>query len=367
MRIYYYDMKKLIESYTPHLHEQVCDVISSGYYLNGPQNKIFENDFAKYCETEHCVGVANGLDALTLILTSMKIMENWADGDEVIVPSFTFIATAESITRSRLSPVFCDVNNDFLIDCHEIEKFITPRTKAIIPVHLYGKPSDMEAINKVAQNFHLKVIEDAAQAHGAIINGQKVGSLGNAAAFSFYPGKNLGALGDAGAVTTNDGKLAELIRTLANYGASKKYYHDFQGINSRMDEIQASILTIRLKCLDKENDLRRKIASKYQEGIHSTYVKLPYNQEVGNSVYHIFPILTEHRDALQSYLKENGVETLIHYPLPVHKQKAFSDYNGFSFKNAEKFANEELSLPISPLLSDEEIEYIIETINKFSI
>ena len=367
MRILYYDMRQLIDSYAPHLQNQVCDVISSGCYLNGPQNKIFEKDFAQYCETKHCVGVANGLDALTLILTSMKILENWAEGDEVIVPSFTFVATAEAVTRSHLTPIFCDVNDDFLIDEHEIEKVITPRTKAIIPVHLYGKPCNMETINKIAQNFQLKVIEDAAQAHGAIVNGKKVGSLSHAAAFSFYPGKNLGALGDAGAVTTNDEQLAELIRTLANYGASKKYYHSYQGMNSRMDEIQASILKVRLKSLDQENELRRKIARKYQKGIHSPYVILPYNREVGNSVYHIFPLLTEHRDALQLYLNENGVETLIHYPLPVHKQQAFSNYNGLSFKHAEKYANEELSLPISPLLSDEEIEYIIEKINKFSL
>lgn len=367
MNIPYFNMEKLIKSYEPQISREVHKVISSGRYLNGQENLKFENAFAQYCGTKYCVNVANGLDALTLILTSMKILNNWTNEHEIIVPAFTFIATAEAITRSGLKPVFCDVNEDFLIDVSKIYELITPNTKAIIPVHLYGKPCKMDVIMKIAHDNNLKVIEDAAQAHGAIFRNKKVGNLGDAAAFSFYPGKNLGALGDSGAVTTNNLELSKLIKTLANYGASSKYFHTYLGLNSRMDEIQAAILTLRLERLDAENKIRKQIAQKYSTLIRSPYIDLPYKGIVDDSVYHIYPLCTKYRDILKKYLEKNGIETLVHYPIPIHKQLAYKDYNKCHYKNAERFSQEELSLPISPILTEQEVIYIIETINKFSL
>lgn len=367
MNIPYFDMQKLIKSYEPQMSTVVSKVIGSGRYLNGQENLKFEEAFAKYCGTRYCVNVANGLDALTLILASMKILNNWENEHEIIVPSFTFIATAEAITRAGLKPVFCDVDEDFLIDVSKIKELITPKTKAIIPVHLYGKPCNMQEILKISHTYNLKVIEDAAQAHGAISGNKKVGNLGDAAAFSFYPGKNLGALGDSGAVTTNDLELSKLVKILANYGASSKYYHTYLGMNSRMDEIQAAILTLRLGRLDTENNVRKEIARKYSQLIKSEYIELPYKGIVDDSVYHIYPLRTKYRDALQKYLGQCGIETLIHYPVPVHKQLAYKDYNEYFYPNSERFSQEELSLPIGPNLTEKEILYIIETINKFSI
>ncbi len=365
MRIPYYDIQKITERFGQPLLDEVEAAVRSGWYLNGERATRFEQEFADYCGAKHCVSVANGLDALTLILTAMKIREGWDENSEVIVPAFTFIATAEAVSRAGLRPVMCDVSEeDFLLAPTAVREKITERTKALLPVHLYGKMCDMTALAAIAKQYDLRLIEDAAQAHGATQNGKRAGNHGDAAGFSFYPGKNLGALGDAGAVTTNDEELATLVRTLANYGATRKYHHDFLGMNSRMDEVQAAVLSLKLKTLDDDNNARRLIAARYNNEIKNSYVALPYTNG-GDSVFHIFPILTKHRDALMTHLKEKGIGTLIHYPLPIHRQPAYKEHAALHFPNAERFAEEEVSLPISPLLTSEEITYIIEQINAF--
>ncbi len=342
--------------------------IASGWYLHGTEGAEFERNFSAYCGNSHCIGVANGLDALTLILKALKIIHGWQDEDEVIVPSFTFIASAEAINRAGLTPKFCDSGEDFLIDPALIEACITAKTRAILPVHLYGKVCDMERIADIATAYGLKVVEDAAQAHGAAYGNRRAGNCqSDAAAFSFYPGKNLGALGDAGAVVTNDGELAALVRILANYGAEQKYYHRYLGINSRLDEIQAAILNCKLLYLDSDNAKRQKVAELYCKGIKNPLITRPYGGEPSGSVYHIFPVLTPHRAALQQHLHDNGIGTLIHYPLPVHQQEAYAAYNRQKLPVAELFAQQELSLPVSPVQTEEETFYIINTLNLFSL
>ena len=360
-------LKHINQTYEPELSEAIQRVVNSGWYLLGVEKNKFEKEFAEYIGAKHCVGVANGLDALTLILMAMKKKYGWSAEREVIVPAMTFIASAEAIVRAGLTPCFCDVDEDFLISPSCIEKSITNKTCAIMPVHLYGKTCDMYKITEMANAHHLKVIEDAAQAHGAYYASKKSGNWGDAAAFSFYPGKNLGALGDAGAVVTNDDELVKEVAIIANYGAPQKYLHTHNGLNSRLDEIQAAVLRVKLKYLDRDNNHRKEIANLYSRKINNPHITVPYNGVTSDSVFHIYPVQCDHRDQLQKYLKDNGIETLIHYPTPLHKQPVFATYASLSHPNAEKIGRSTLSLPISPIQSVENTHYIIEKINLFQL
>jgi len=369
MDIKYLNLAKITQSFEPELSRRIQSVIKSGWFLLGDETRAFEEAFAAYCGVRHCVGTGNGLDALKIILTAYKQLYCWGDNDEVIVPAHTFIASAESIIQSGLKPVFCDVSPDnYLLDTNSIEALITPNTRAIICVHLYGKLCDVDTIMSIAQKNHLKVIEDAAQAHGAQnAHGHRAGSLGDAAAFSFYPAKNIGALGDAGAIVTNDDELALVARQIGNYGQSKKYYHQRQGVNSRMDEIQAAVLRLKLDRLDEDNHKRQQIAANYFESIKNPIVKLPYNGHfVKDSVYHVFPVFSEQRDRLQYYLACEGIETIIHYPVLPNKQEAFKAYSQQYFPVAEKICSQELSIPLHPQLNTNEIQYIVNTINRYT-
>jgi len=374
--INFLDLQKMNNLHLEEFSAIINSVLNSGWYILGQEVKNFENNFAKFCGVKHCIGVANGLDALILILRAYKEMGVINDGDEVIVPSNTYIATILSISHNNLIPVL--VEPDLLtynIYPELIESKITKRTKAVMPVHLYGRVAPMDEINAMAKKYNLLVIEDSAQAHGAIYKEKRVGSLGNASGFSFYPGKNLGALGDGGAVTTNDDKLAETIRALRNYGSHQKYYNLYKGYNSRLDELQASLLSVKLKYLDEDNQKRREIAKYFCTNIKNEKITLPLQKEIHNSqfiihnylehVWHLYVIRTENRDKLQKYLTENGIQTIIHYPVPPHKQQAYKEWNNLSFPISEKIHNEVLSLPISPVLTQEEIEKICKVINNF--
>lgn len=337
-------------------------VLDKSWFVNGDKVKEFEEKFAKYCGVDYCVGCGNGLEAIELILKGFGIKEE----DEVIVCSHTFIASALAISKVGAKPIFVEPEmNYYLIDPNKIEEKITDKTKVIIAVQLYGQACQMDEINKIAKKYNLKVIEDAAQAHGALYNGKRVGSLADAAAFSFYPGKNLGALGDAGAVVTNDEKLANKVREYANYGASVKYHHNVKGTNSRLDELQAAFLIEKLQILDKTNDYRRKVAAKYLNGINNQNIVLPKVADINEHVWHLFVVRTSQRDYLQKYLQEKGIDTVIHYPIPIHKQQAYSEYNELSLPNAEELANTVLSLPMYYGITDEEVEYIINCVNNY--
>ena len=362
----YYSLQQISDSFQPELSQVIEQVTQSGWYLQGSENKQFEEAFASYCGASYCVGVGNGMDALSLIFMGYQAMSVMQPGDEVIVPANTCIATIIGILRGGLKPILCEPTLESCnIDATKIEALITSRTKAILPVHLYGRCADMEAISLISKKHNLKVIEDCAQAHGAIYQDKRVGNWGDAAGFSFYPSKNLGALGDGGAVTTNDKELAGLVRTLANYGSSAKYVHDFMGINSRLDEMQAAILSLKLKRLDEDNNRRRHVAKRYLADINNKAVRLLSIDDWDANVFHIFPIFCAERNRLQAYLTEAGIQTLIHYPIPPHQQKALSDYRPLSLPITEQIHREELSLPMSPLLTDTEIDTIIEAVNKF--
>ena len=370
MDIRYFDLARINDSFRPEIDEAVNRVITSGWYLNGDETKKFEKEFAEFSGTRHCIGTGNGLDALTLVLRAWKKMYKWNDNDEVIVPANTFIATVLAITDSGLKPVFCEPKeSNALIDESKLEQYINAKTRAIIPVHLYGQLCNMDEIMQLAFKRGLKVLEDACQAHGAKSkNGKRAGGLGDAAAFSFYPGKNIGALGDGGAVTTNDDKLAVTVRCLANYGQVRKYVNEYKGKNSRLDEIQAAMLRIKLRRLDSDNEKRREIAKKYISGINNEGLTLPSIESVGpQHVFHIFAVRTAKRDLLQANLAINGIQTLVYYPFPPHKQKAYEEYNSLSMPIAEKWSTEELSLPMSPLMEDEEVDYVINTINSIKL
>lgn len=337
-------------------------VIDNSYYIDGPYLKQFEENWAKYCETNYCVGLGNGLEGLKLALIALGVKE----GDEVIIPSHTFIATALAVSNCGAIPVFVEANeNDFLINVNKIEEKITNKTKAIIVVHLYGQCCDMDEIMKIAKKYNLKVIEDAAQAHGATYKGRKAGSLGDIAEFSFYPGKNLGCLGDGGCITTNDKELADKIRELRNYGSNEKYIHNEKGFNSRLDELQASILLAKLPYLDKWNKDRRRIAERYSNEINNNKVKLPIESKNNYHVYHQYVVLVENREKFQQYLRENDIPTMVHYPKAIHKQKAYEEFNNLNLPLAEIFANEVVSLPMYYGLTEKEITHIIEVINKY--
>lgn len=366
--IKYLPLKQINDRYDAELREAVGRVMDSGWYLKGEHTQRFEKNYATYIGTKYCVGVANGLDALTLILRAYIEKGVMQPGDEVIVPANTFIASILSISECGLTPVLVEPSIDtFQIDDSLIEEIITERTKALMIVHLYGRCAYTEKIGMICKKHHLKLIEDNAQAHGCFApmdNGQKrrTGSLGDAAAHSFYPGKNLGAMGDAGAVTTNDKELAQIIEELGNYGSSKKYVFDYQGRNSRLDEIQAAMLDVKLRHLDEDNQRRQAIADYYINNIKHPEILLPTPSE---SVYHIFPILCERRDELQQYLKENGVETMIHYPIPPHKQACYKEWNDLSFPITERIHRQELSLPCHPAMKQEEADQIVSLLNRF--
>ena len=357
------DLKKVNIKYADELKEAANRVIDSGWYILGQEVDFFEKDFANYCGTKYCIGVSNGLDALKLILKAYDI----GHGDEVIVPSNTYIATLLAISEVGAIPILVEPDlNTYNINSNSIESKITNATKAILVVHLYGRIADMDFILEIAQKYNLKVIEDAAQAQGAIYKEKKAGNLGDAAGFSFYPGKNLGALGDAGAITTNDDKLAEKVRALRNYGSHIKYENLYRGYNHRLDEMQAAFLRVKLPYLDDENNVRRKIADQYLEEIDNKLIKLPKRPDFDKeSVWHVFVVRSDVRDRLKKYLFENGIETMIHYPIPPHKQKAYSSMNFKSYSITEKIHAEVLSLPISYVQTIEETEFIINVINKF--
>jgi dTDP-4-amino-4,6-dideoxygalactose transaminase len=360
------DLKKLNAQYRDELIEACTKVIDSGWYILGKEVEEFEKEFANYCGTKYAIGVGNGLDALTLILRAYKELVILSNGDEVIVPANTYIATILAITNNNLTPVLVEPNVDtYLIDPDKIEENITPKTKAIMVVHLYGQTCEMDKINEIAKKYNLKVIEDSAQSHGAYYKDKRSGNLADASGFSFFPGKNLGALADAGAITTNDDQLVEVLKALRNYGSHKKYENIYKGVNSRLDVIQAAILRVKLKYLDEEIERRRKIARFYLENIKNDNIILPKVREDSNHIWHLFVIRTEKRDKLQKYLLDKGIHTLIHYPIPPHKQVAYKEWNNKSYPITEKISKEVLSLPISGILTLEEAEKIVKVVNEF--
>ncbi|MCE5174120.1 MAG: DegT/DnrJ/EryC1/StrS family aminotransferase [Bacteroidales bacterium] len=362
------DLKKVNDSFEPELSQAIQRVLSSGWYLLGDEVNAFEKEFSAYCGVSHCIGVANGLDALTLIFKAWMELGILQEGDEVIVPANTFIASILSITRNNLKPVLVEPDpKTFNLDPNAIEAVITERTKAILPVHLYGQCADMQNINRIALKYSLKVVEDAAQAHGALYHGVKAGNLSDAAGFSFYPGKNLGCLGDGGCVTTNDADLADCVRVLANYGSEEKYIFRYQGLNSRLDEIHAAVLRVKLHRLDQDNNHRRDLAHFYLEHIKNDGVVLPEVKDWNAHVFHVFPILSDQRNLLQAYLEENDIQTQIHYPVPPHKQAAFTERNRQSFPITESIHQRELSLPVSPVFTLCEAEYLCNCINRFQL
>jgi dTDP-4-amino-4,6-dideoxygalactose transaminase len=360
------DLKALNAKYRAELIEACSRVIDSGWYIQGNECKEFDKEFAEYCGTKHAIGVANGLDALILILRAYKEMGIMHDSDEVIVPSNTYIASILAISQNNLVPVLVEPDiNTYLIDPNKIEEKITSKTKAILPVHLYGQTCQMDKINEIAKKYNLKVIEDSAQSHGAYFGEKRSGSLGDASGFSFYPGKNLGALGDGGAVTTNDDELAACIRALGNYGSHKKYENLYKGINSRLDEIQAAMLRVKLRYLDVEIEKRREIANYYLQNIKNEKIVLPTVRKEDNHVWHLFVIRTHSRYELQKYLGDKGVLTLIHYPLAPHKQVAYKEWNDKNYPISEAIHNEVVSLPISGVQCLEDTKKIVRIINEY--
>ncbi|WP_159800252.1 DegT/DnrJ/EryC1/StrS aminotransferase family protein [Flavobacterium sp. MK4S-17] len=365
--IKFLDLQKINMLHQKEIEQKLLETFRSGWYLLGEETKLFEQNLAGYIGVKHAIGTANGLDALRLILRAYMEMGVMQPGDEVIVPANTYIASVLAITENGLKPVFAEPDETtFNIDLTKIEESISQRTKAIMIVHLYGQAVFSDALQNLAQKYNLKIIEDNAQAIGAVWNGRKTGSLADAAAFSFYPGKNLGALGDGGAVTSDDDRLAKTLRALANYGSETKYVHKYKGLNSRLDEIQAAVLNIKLQYLDAENQKRREIAEFYINNIINPKIKVPaWPAKPESHVWHLFVIRCTERDRLQQYLTDNGIQTQVHYPIPPHKQDAYREYNTLSLPVTEKLHNEVLSLPISPVLTQEEIQTITEILNKF--
>jgi len=365
--IKFLDIQAINASFEHELKQEVNRVIESGWFLLGNEVKAFEQEYSKYIGTKHCIGVANGLDALRLILKAYIECGQMKEGDEIIVPANTYIASILAITDNKLKPILVEPDiNTYNIDPFLIEDKITDRTKGIMIVHLYGQNAMHPEIQKLVDKYSLKLIEDNAQAHGCSINNKLTGSLGHAAGHSFYPGKNLGALGDAGAVTTNNDQLAEVIRALANYGSRQKYINEYQGLNSRLDEIQAAVLRVKLKRIDIDNARRREIAKLYVENIKNPQIILPQLfADSKTHVWHLFVIRTEKRNDLLKFLTNNGVQILIHYPIPPHKQLAYKAWNNLSFAITEKIHEQVLSLPISPVLTTEEAIEVCTIINNF--
>ena len=364
--IKFLDLYSINQAHKQELKDAFERVLDAGWFIMGAELKKFENDFAAYCGTKHAIGVANGLDALILIIRAYKELEVFEEGDEIIVPSNTFIASILAVSANNLVPVLVEPDLDsYNIDQDLIEAKITTKTKAILPVHLYGQLCDMVNINKIALKHNLKVIEDCAQSHGATIHERRAGNFGDAAGHSFYPGKNLGALGDGGAVTTNNDELASTIRALANYGSHVKYKNKYQGLNSRLDELQAALLGVKLKTLDTDTEIKRKIAARYLSEIRNDKIKLPKVPEQSAHVWHLFVIRTADRDQLQQYLADNGIQTVIHYPIPPHKQEAYKEWNGLSYPISEQIHAEVLSMPLSPVMPPEQVDKVIEVLNNY--
>lgn len=372
MKIPFLDLQAINARYREELLEACARVIDSGWYIAGGELQAFEHEFAAWCGTAECIGVANGLDALTLTLRAWLELGRLRAGDEVIVPANTYIASILAISANGLVPVLVEPDADsFNLSPAHARTAITSKTRAILPVHLYGRLADMPTIMEIAREHDLLVLEDAAQAHGAELNGKKAGSWGHAAGFSFYPGKNLGALGDAGAVTTNDHELAQTLRALRNYGSQEKYKNLFKGVNSRLDEIQAAMLRVKLKYLDADTVRRRHIASIYQQGIAHPGVSLPLAPDVSASaftshVWHLFVVCAADRTALQQHLAGRGIQTLIHYPIPPHQQRAYDEWNARSYPVTERLHREVLSLPMGPTLTPEDAERVVAAVNDFS-
>lgn len=363
--ISFLNLQKVNEQYKEKLYKAAQKVIDSGWYILNEEVEQFEQEFALYCGSKYCIGTGNGLDSLKLILRGYDI----GMGDEVIVPANTYIASILAISEVGATPILVDPElNSYNIDSALIEEKITKKTKAILIVHLYGRSVDISPILKIAKKYNLKIIEDCAQAHGAMNSGKKVGNLGDAAGFSFFPGKNLGALGDAGAVTTDDKELADKIRALRNYGSDIKYYNKYKGYNSRLDELQASFLRVKLPYLDHENEKRRKIADYYLKNINNKEIVLPQVPNNKNEhVWHLFVIRTPKRKHLQEYLLKHNIQTLVHYPLPPHKQEAYPELKDGSYPISEKIHNEVVSLPISSVQSEEETQYIVNVLNNYKM
>lgn len=362
------DLKKINAQYRAKLIEAATRVIDSGWYIMGSELKAFEKEFAEYCGSKHCIGVANGLDALVLVLRAWKELGKLNDGDEVIVQANTYIASILAITENNLVPVLVEPDpQTYNLNPASVSAAITKKTKAILPVHLYGLISPMHEIMEIANKHHLLVLEDCAQSHGAQIDGKVAGSWGNAAGFSFYPGKNLGALGDAGAVTTNDEELALTLTALRNYGSHKKYENLYQGLNSRLDEIQAAMLRVKLKFLPVETLRRQQIAQRYLLGIKNIHITLPEVKQTLSHVWHLFVIRCDDRIKFQQYLKAEGVDTLIHYPIPPHQQKAYSHMSLNSLPLTEEIHKQVLSLPLDPTMSESSIDKIIKVVNGYGL
>ena len=363
--INYLSLQKITALHESEITTAVNQVLHSGWYLQGEHIALFEKNYAQYIGTKYCVTCGNGLDALCLILRAYIELGLLKEGDEVIVPANTYIATILSITENHLIPILVEPDIDTLeIDEQLIEQAITPHTRAIMLVHLYGRCAYTAFIGDICKRHNLLLLEDNAQAHGCHFGDNRTGSLGHAAAHSFYPGKNLGALGDAGAVTTDNEQLAQTIRSLANYGSTRKYEFSFKGKNSRMDEIHAAVLNVKLPYLDKENQRRKQIAKAYLEGINNPHITLIKDNDRDN-VYHIFPILCPSRNRLQQYLKDNGIETMIHYPIPAHQQEAYKEWNEQHYPITEFIHQQELSLPCNPTMTDEEVYQIIDSLNMY--
>jgi len=365
--ISFLDLKKINKPYETAFQEKLKLVLDNGWYILGKEVETFEKAFAEYCHSGYCIGVGNGFDALVLIFKGYIELGKLQKGDEVIVPANTYIASILAILQADLVPVLVEPKLEtYNINPDLIQEKITSKTKAILVVHLYGQLAEMEIINEIADQNNLIVVEDSAQAHGARINSKpQQKNLKSAQAFSFYPGKNLGCLGDGGAITTNDAELAKVLYSLRNYGSEKKYYNEYIGVNSRLDELQAAFLNLKLPNLNTDNDKRRSIGKRYLNEIKNDKIILPFWDFSENHVFHLFVIRTENRKALQDYLSQNDIQTVIHYPVPPHKQKAFLDWNTLSFPITEKIHNEVLSLPISPVLTETEISFVIEVLNKY--
>lgn len=365
MKIPFLDLKEINYRRRSELIEAITAVIDSGWYVRGDQVQNFEQQFAHYCGSKYCIGLANGLDALTLALRAWKEIGKLSDGDEVLVPSNTYIASVLAITENNLVPVFVEPDpSTFNLSVSAINEAITSKTKVILVVHLYGRLAPMRAIMNISDQYNLLVLEDSAQAHGAVLENKKAGSWGHAGCFSFYPGKNLGALGDGGALVTNDATLADQVRELGNYGSAKKYFNKTKGINSRLDEIQAAVLSVKLKHLDQENHLRRQVAKEYCERIINPYINLLPLSGL-NHVYHLFVVRTVYRDELATFLFDKKVETLIHYPVPPHKQEAYREFADFHLPISELIHREILSLPISPVMEQHQIDLVVKSCNSF--
>ena len=365
MKVPFSTVSRIHEAMRGELDNAYRQVVDNGWFIRGEECRKFERDFADYVGASYCVGVASGLDALSLIMMALGIGE----GDEVIVPANTFIATALAVSVAGAKPVFVDPDiNDFNIDVEKIEAKITQKTRAIIAVHLQGRPADMDAVNEIAQRYQLKVVEDAAQAHGARYNGHRVGTMSAAAAFSFYPGKNLGALGDGGCVVTNDKELADRVRTLGNYGSDVKYHHIYKGMNSRLDELQSALLRVKLKYLDGWNQERKGIADRYFQGIQNPQIILPpKGSKKFDHIYHVFAIRCQKRDELEKMLTESGIETVKHYPIPIPFQQAYAECHAVKgeYPCAEEISDTVLSIPMFCGMTGEEVEFVIDRINSF--